>query len=250
MTLETDLHDELASFQPEVLAFLEDSGFFELEGPYDPVQFYATVPKKVKEEYIAASEEKNSRIWDLIRGVLVGGAVVAGVQSVRRKYPRQVAAYEKKAAAEPKKYPAPKSAKDHADEYMAAHGGEFIKNMNRTDQKRLVAFIWSNAEKNERPLAGKIDQQPHLKWVLDQGNHRNETIVRTEKFRATTAGTHMSAQDAGFKKKTWHTAGDKRVRPSHRMLNGLTIKIDEIFPNGELVPGEATINCRCRLSYS
>ena len=236
MTLETDLHAELAGFSDEVVAVLEAGGFWDLpEGSFDPVEFYSGIPKKAKDEYKKESTAKNSKVWDLVKAVLIGQAITAGVQQFKKSYPAR------KVTANPK---------DYADKYIAEHGGQFIRGMSRTDQKKLVGFIWANAGEHERPLARKIDQQPHLKWVLDRGNHRNETIVRTEKFRATTIGTHMSAQDAGFKKKTWHTAGDKRVRPSHRMQNDLTIKIDEIFPNGEIVPGEATINCRCRLSYS
>lgn len=231
---ETDIHSLLAGFSDEVIAFLEAARFFDLEGEYDPVEFYSQIPKKVKDEYKAASAEKNSKVWDIVEAVVIGQAIGAGIKQFQKDYPVKFKP----------------SAQDYMDRYVKEHGGQFIKNMSRTDQQKLVNFIWSNAGAHERPLAKKIAEQPHLKYVLDQGNHRYETIVRTEKFRATTYGSHFSAQDAGFKKKTWHTAGDKRVRPSHRMQNNLTIAIDEIFPNGEMVPGEATINCRCRLSYA
>lgn len=244
MTLEDDLHTELAGFQPEVAAFLEESGFFGLEGEYNPTEFYASIPKRVKEEYITASEKKNSRIWDLIKGVLAGGAVVAGVQSVRRKYPRQIAAYEKKSEQQPKKYPAPKSAKDHADEYIRLHGGEFIKNMNRTDQKRLVAFIWSNAEKNERPLSREIKNLPHMQKILDTGKHRTATIIRTERHRAINYGATAHAKDCGAKTKTRQEKQDMRTRQTHRALRGETQPIDEPYSNGEDYPGQHSINCR------
>ena len=231
---ETDIHGLLAGFSDEVIAFLEAGGFFDLEGQYNPTEFYAGIPKAAKDEYKAASAEKNSLVWDVVKAVIIGQAIGAGISQFKKAYPVKFKP----------------SAQDYMAKYVKEHGGQFIKGMSRTDQQKLVNFIWSNAGAHERPLAKKIAEQPHLKYVLDQGNHRYETIVRTEKFRATTYGSHFSAQDAGFKKKTWHTAGDKRVRPSHRMQNNLTIAIDEIFPNGEIVPGEATINCRCRLSYA
>jgi SPP1 gp7 family putative phage head morphogenesis protein len=233
--LEDDIHRELAGFQDEVIAVLDSAEFFDIEGKYNPTEVYASIPKRDKQAYQAANKEKNSSIWDIVKAVIVGQAITTGIRALKTAYPAR------KVAANPK---------DYAGRYIKEHGGEFIKGMSRTDKQKLVGFIWANASVNERPMKKQLEKQPHLKWLLDSGNHRAETIVRTEKFRATTIGTHMAAQDAGFKKKTWHTAGDRRVRPSHRALNGLTIAIDEIFPNGEIVPGEATINCRCRLSYA
>lgn len=236
MLSDEEIHRLLAEFGPAILKVLRANGFFDLEGEYDPAEVTREITTSpAYREYKAASQKKNSKIWDIVKAVIIGQAIQAGIDSFRKDYP--------KVKAKP-------SAQDYMNRYVKEHGGEFITNMGRTDQKKLVGFIWSNAGMNERPMAKVIAQQPHLKYLLDTGNHRAETIIRTEKFRATTYGTHFTAQDAGFKKKTWHTAGDKRVRPSHAALNGLTIAIDEIFPNGEIVPGEATINCRCRLSYS
>lgn len=236
MPLENDIHKELAGFTPEIIAILDAGGFWDLpEGEYDASEFIAEIPKNAKDDYEKESKEKNSRVWSLVKAVLIGQAIGAGIDQFKQAYPRKVA---------------PKNPKDYADRYIKEHGGEFIKGMSRTDQKKLTNFIWQNAGQNERPMKKILEQQPYMKYLLDSGMHRAETIVRTEKFRATTIGTHMSAQYAGFEKKTWHTAGDSRVRPSHQALNGLTIAIDEIFPNGEIVPGEATINCRCRLSYA
>ena len=235
MTLESNLHAELSDFSDEVVAVLEAGGFWDLpEGAYDPVEFYAGIPKKVKETYKKESAAKNSRVWDLVKAVLIGQAITTGVQQFKKSYPA------KKITASPK---------DYADKYIKEHGGEFIKGMSRTDQNKLVGFIWSNAGQDERVLANMIQNQPHLRQMLDQGRHRTETIVRTEKFRATEYGTFRSAQNNKFTTKTRISAGDKRVRPAHRALNQITVGIDEPFPNGEYYPGENSINCRCRVRY-
>ena len=244
MTLESDLHAELSGFSDEVIAVLEAGGFWDLEGEYNPTEFYSQIPKSVKEEYIAASEEKNSRIWDILKAALVGGAVIAGVQSVRKQYPKQVAAYERKAEQQPEKYPAPKSAKDHADEYIAKHGGELIKNMSRSDQKKLVGFIWANASRNERPLAREIKNQPHIQSILDTGKHRTATIIRTERHRAINYGATAHARDCGAKTKTRQEKQDMRTRPTHRALRGEVRPIDEPYSNGEDYPGQHSVNCR------
>jgi SPP1 gp7 family putative phage head morphogenesis protein len=141
------------------------------------------------------------------------------------------------------------TAQDYQARYIKEHGGEIITNMSRTDQKRLTQFIWSNANEHERPLAKAIDKQPNLRYILDRGNHRTETIIRTEKARATRYGAMNYASDWGAKTKTWHTAGDHRVRPSHRALGGSEIPIGEEFPHEGMFPGEQSINCRCFLTY-
>ena len=57
----------------------------------------------------------------------------------------------------------------------------------------------------------------------------------------------------GFATKTWLTAGDADVRQSHKRLHGVTIGINEKFPNGLLYPGDPNgppaevIGCRCDL---
>ena len=238
------IHTELAEFQDEVIALLDSGDFFDIEGQYDPVEFYASIPKKAKEEYIAASEKKNSRVWGILKAFLIGGAITAGFMQVRKDYPKQEKQYFAKAEAQPKKYPKPKSAKDYADEYMREHGGELIKNMTRSDQKRLVGFIWANASRNERPLAREIKNQPHIQSILDTGKHRTATIIRTERHRAINYGATAHAKDIGAKTKTRSEKLDIRCRPTHRALRDITVLIDEPYPNGEMYPGQHSINCR------
>ena len=238
------IHTELTAFQNEVIALLDSGDFFDIEGPYDPVEFYASIPKKAQTEYAKASQEKNSRVWGILKAALIGSAITAGFMQVRRDYPKQEKQYLAKAEAQPKKYPQPRTVKDIADEYIAKHGGELIKNMNRTDQKRLVAFIWSNHGKNERPLAREIKNQPHLQKILDTDKHRSETITRTERHRAINYGATMHATDIGAKTKTRTEKQDLRTRESHKAIRGEVRPISEPYSNGEQYTGEKDINCR------
>ena len=238
------IHTELAEFQDEVIALLDSADFFDIEGQFDPVEFYASIPKKAQTEYAKASQEKNSRIWDILKAALIGSAITAGFMQVKKDYPKQEKQYLTKAEAQPKKYPQPRTAKNIADEYMREHGGELIRNMNRTDQKKLVAYIWSNAQRNERPLTRQIKNEPHIQSILDTGKHRTETIIRTERHRAINYGATAHAKDIGAKTKTRMEKQDLRTRPSHRALRGETVPIDKPYSNGEMYPNQIDINCR------
>lgn len=92
---------------------------------------------------------------------------------------------------------------------------------------------------------------------------RGETIARTEVL----ASLHQ-AQDEAFRqavdtgvitqeqvRRAWHTAGDQRVRDSHRGMHGNSVGLNEPFisPSGARLmypcdpagPASETINCRC-----
>lgn len=224
------IHTELAEFQDEVIALLDSGGFFNISGQFDPVEFYASIPKKAQTEYAKASREKNSRVWDIVKALIVGQAIQAGISAFKQAYPRN--------------YKIKPSAQDYMNRYVKEHGGEFITNMGRRDQKAIVGFIWSNAGKNERPLATQIDSMPFFRSVLDNGRHRTATVVRTEKHRATSYGTSHTAKDNGAKFHIRHEAGDKRTRPKHMAMMGERQPIDRPYSNGEEYPGSNDINCR------
>ncbi len=254
MPNESDLHKLLASFGPAIIAFLTSIGFFDIDGPYDAQELLASAPARVKREYAKSSQEKNSKVWQTVSSLFLFDSILSGVKQTAKEYPAPIqrSIARKIASGIPQKTVEAvmrKSAQDYMNEYVKSESGKFITNMGRTDQKKLVDFIWSNAGEHERPLAKMINKQPHLRYVLDQGNHRVETIVRTEKARATRYGALKFAKDNDFKTKTWHSAGDKRVRPSHGSLSGKTIPIKDDFPGEGQYPGSVSINCRCFLTY-
>lgn len=81
---------------------------------------------------------------------------------------------------------------------------------------------------------------------------RAKVIARTETTSALNGGSMQYYDTIGAKSKTWITAGDEHVRDSHTMQHGMTIAMNERFPNGLEYPssdGDASevVNCRCTL---
>lgn len=97
--------------------------------------------------------------------------------------------------------------------------------------------------------------------------YRGETIARTEAIHALNQSefeAHKQAMDMGAisekaARRIWDSAGDGRVRWSHKRLNGQTVGMDEPFvsPSGARMmypgdtslgaPGDEVIMCRCRV---
>lgn len=243
MTPEEEIHRELTAFGPEIIAVISSTDFFDTEGPYDPNDLKA--PSKAKARYVAASQQKNSRIWDLVKASFVPTGLLQGGKQTVKTYG----------------LPAPKTAKDWMDEYIKEHGGEyigrqkiydgvFVENLTKADKNAITHFMWANAGKNERPLARQIlKSEPQLAYLVDGKGHRLRNIKRTEIGRAVNYGGQQFARSY-FENNTWHTAGDNRVRDAHQKNNGRTVKIGDPFPNGERYPAETSIGCRCHLSYS
>ena len=82
------------------------------------------------------------------------------------------------------------------------------------------------------------------------------TIARTESIGALNQGEFTAASLSNvIQQKEWLTQQDDRVRESHQDLDGMSIPLDESFPNGCMHPGdqegapEEVINCRCTLLY-
>lgn len=91
---------------------------------------------------------------------------------------------------------------------------------------------------------------------------RAATIARTETHTSALAAIDETIQykNISIQTKTWWTAGDGRVRPSHAAMHGTTIANDEPFSlnGGDMMyPGddslgagaEEIVNCRCSVLY-
>ena len=253
MSSESEISRELQAFGPDIIAYLDSMDFFDFpEGPYDPVEVMTSAPASAKREYLTESKKKNSRVWDLVKAIFVPAAIGVGIATIRRDYKPQLA---RQVAKEEIKYkgviPPRPTAQDYQNQYIRERGGEFITKMSRADQQQLTRFLWKNSGEHERPLAKRIlKQEPTLGYLVDNKEYRLRAIKRTEIGRATRYGAMHFATDSGAKTKTWHSAGDSRVRPSHSALSGEEIPISEEFPHEGMFPGEQSINCRCFLTYN
>lgn len=219
----------LTKFGPEIKAYLNAVGFFDIEGPYQALDLVQPGPMK---KYVLASKAKNRAVWDFLESTLLKEMELSSAEFARVYGLKEVW-----------------NVGDIAEKYFRPRVGDTIKLLTATDKKRLTNFIFSNSVMNERPLAREILKQPHLASIVDISGYRARTIVRTERHRVSWGTSLEFAKSAGSETKTWITVGDARTRPAHRALNGVTVAINETFPNGESYCGEMSINCRCHLAY-
>jgi SPP1 gp7 family putative phage head morphogenesis protein len=95
--------------------------------------------------------------------------------------------------------------------------------------------------------------------ATDLGTNANNAvrIARTETTRVmgeARQSVFEQTQAQGIRiQKRWLSATDDRTRSSHERLDGVTIDVDQTFPNGLMYPGdqsgppEEVINCRCTM---
>jgi len=118
-----------------------------------------------------------------------------------------------------------------------------------------------------QPLDAETIEKLVLRYKDNALKYRGETIARTEALQSLNASEYeahkqiveMGAAKANHVKRIWDSAGDFRVRYSHRAMDGQKVGIDEPFvsPLGSqlMYPGDGSlgadaseiINCRCRV---
>lgn len=132
--------------------------------------------------------------------------------------------------------------------------------------KRFDATVRS-AFASGKPLPGDVVDKLVDRYKVKALQHRGEMIGRTETLAALNKSEWMATKQAvetgdlssAAVKREWDSAGDARVRPAHRVMDGQTVGLDEAFiaPNGDRLmhPGDTslgasgknTILCRCRV---
>jgi hypothetical protein len=135
--------------------------------------------------------------------------------------------------------------------------------------KRFDAAV-RKAEATGEPIPADVQEKMVRAYANRALRYRAETIGRTEAMaslhqsqeEATQQGLNAGVIQASNLKEIWRSARDKRVRDTHRALDGQTINRGERFrsPSGALLrypgdpdaPGAEVIGCRCwrELSYS
>lgn len=228
----------LKKFGPRILQYLTEVGYFDQEGPYNPADL---TQRRAMLKYLKASKAKNVEVWQVVERTLLPELEGTGQAFIE--------AYNLKPVI---------NVSDIATEYFEKRGGQAIKKMTQTDQKKLINFIQANSMKNERVLARQmVLHEPNLSSIVDNSQSRARTIIRTERGRAIRGGSQSFAEGAGAKWKIWHTVGDSRVRKSHQALEGKKMLIGGEFPDKisktttiySVFPSEKAINCRCWLEY-
>jgi hypothetical protein len=118
-----------------------------------------------------------------------------------------------------------------------------------------------------KPLPADIVEKLVMRYKDNALKLRGEMIARTEamqslnaaEYEATKQAVDMGAMKESAVKREWDSAGDNRVRYSHRKMNGQRVGLLEAFksPNGALLmyPGDTKLGagadevvfCRCRV---
>lgn len=131
--------------------------------------------------------------------------------------------------------------------------------------KKLIMDVLEEGQQNgwsvERIIAelAKVDQMSAF---------RARRIIRTELAIASNFGFNLARQSVEFKtRKEWITAHDERVRPSHKIMDGVVVESDDTFsvpvykgkkdtgavdrmtaPGDPEASGGNVINCRCTVA--
>lgn len=140
---------------------------------------------------------------------------------------------------------------DYLD-WLEKYGATKVTQVNDTTKgltRRIIKEGLRNGDSTSK-IAEELASQ-----LMDYTKQRAITIAETEIHNTMLKGNFMSAQASGFKYKTWISAGDARVRNSHKALNNKKVKINEDFkpslgyPGDSRAPGNETIRCRCHIFY-
>lgn len=118
-----------------------------------------------------------------------------------------------------------------------------------------------------KPLSADVIDKLVARYRSNALKLRGDTIARTESIHALSVAELESARQIVATgavrqkdvKREWDSAGDRRVRPAHKEMDGQQVGLDEPFrsPDGAFLmyPGDTTlgapardvINCRCRV---
>lgn len=143
--------------------------------------------------------------------------------------------------------------------------GEKIVQVNDFTLRQVKLWIWESIREGLTisEVAQIILDNTEIASII-----RADRIAATETVFASNAGSYYSAQQTGNRygitkdlTKSWLTAGDERVRSSHKDASGQTVPMDAPFQlsGGQLMfPGDSSLGadadeiilCRCTQSYN
>ena len=120
-----------------------------------------------------------------------------------------------------------------------------VKDINKTIFNQLKMQISEGVEAGE----SLNDISKRIKQVYKFADKRAMTIARTESSSLMSETSLNVYKNNGVLYKEWLTAGDDEVRPEHEAnMNQGPVKVSVAFQNGEMFPGDQSVNCRCTIS--
>lgn len=88
-----------------------------------------------------------------------------------------------------------------------------------------------------------------LERLPDLTRSRADLIARTELHDTKVAADFYKVKKSGLRAtKTWRHSGADNFRPEHKANDGVAVALNEIFPDGSVIPGGP--NCGCEILYS
>lgn len=132
--------------------------------------------------------------------------------------------------------------------WIAEHATESVTSIlatNLEDVKYVIAQ--GTADNLTVPQIAKSLRQ----FYTDRSPYKAMRVARTEVAQSAGFAQHESAKEAGWKKHTWLSSRDDRVRDSHSAIDGEEQPIGKPYSNGLMFPGDPggdpaeSIMCRC-----
>jgi len=218
----------LKAWAPEVNALLHQAGYFELDREeIEPEEAWKELGPAFPRKVAAASIQKNTSVWDLVKSAISAVAFAAGVSTVAKQLNVPASAYDWN---------------PRAQRFYDTHGDFFIKTMSRTDIESLHQRIQQDFNLNPKDFGQKFADSYSCSPA------RLERIKRTETHASTQGGGWNFAQEAGAQFKQWMcTPRNRWPRPTHRAVWYEVRALDQPFSNGLYYPSE--VGCRCYLLY-
>lgn len=129
--------------------------------------------------------------------------------------------------------------------WISKNGAASITSILATDLEDVKRVILSGVNEN---LSTPQIARNLRKFYTDRSPFKAMRVARTEVTKAASYGSQEAARQSGIiKTKTWLTSRDDRVRDSHAILEGETVKLDKNFSDGQEFPSEPM--CRCVMTF-
>lgn len=128
--------------------------------------------------------------------------------------------------------------------WLTGHASGVASAINRTTEERVTDALASD------------DSAASLRSVFSEAaNVRAPAVAQTEATASAGFGTREAAQQSGQPlKKVWRTGTNPR--PTHEAMDGTSVEIEDLFPNGARWPGDTRLpederaNCNCSMDIA